>query len=149
MVGKTEDEPVSELQKVTAKAIKSGGMATFDQLMKKPRRTLDFTVYSVDDKGEEVALQLKYRALPSKSYDDLIAEHPPSAKEKREGAFYNADTFAPALIAAVSVEPDLTFDQANEIYHSPEWAGGEITTLFVNAMRVCNAGLDVPFSARD
>lgn len=134
---------------VAAKAIKDGGEATFEQLMKKPRRTLAFTVYSLDDEGEEIALNLKYRALSSKEYDDLQSAHPPSAKEKRDGAIYNVDTFAPALIASVAVTPKLSVEQASQLYHSPEWSGGEIATMFLNALRVCNAGLDVPFSARD
>lgn len=145
----TEHEHTEDVEKVADKAIKDGGTATFDQLMKKPRRTLGFTVYSVDEEGEEIALQLKYKALSSKEYDTLQGEHPPSAKEKREGAIYNVDTFAPALIAAVSQAPKLTIEQATELYKSPDWSGGEVTTMFLNALRVCNAGLDVPFSARD
>lgn len=147
-----KDDPIeaqNTVTKVAAKAVKDGGVATFAQLMNKPRRTLTFTVYSTDDAGEEVALQIKYRALNSKEYDDLLAAHPPSAKEKREGANYNVDTFTSALIAAVSVEPALTYEQAAELYHSNDWASGEISSLFINALRVCNAGLDVPFNARD
>ena len=143
------EEAHDVVTKVAAKAIKDGGKATFAQLMNKPRRTLTFTVYSTDDSGEEVALQIKYKALSSKVYDDLLAAHPPSAKEKHEGANYNVDTFTAALIAAVSVEPALDYEQASELFHSSDWASGEISSLFINALRVCNAGLDVPFNARD
>jgi hypothetical protein len=138
----------TKVAKIAAKAVKDGGEATFDQLMKKPRRVLTFTVYSLDDDGEEIALNLKYQAVPSKQYDQLQSEHPPSAKEKRDGAIYNVDTFAPALISAVSVVPKLSVEQATELYHSTEWSGGEIATMFLNALRVCNAGLDVPFNER-
>lgn len=143
------EEAQDIVTKVAAKAIKDGGVATFSQLMNKPRRTLTFTVYSNDDAGEEVALQIKYKALNSKVYDDLLAAHPPSAKEKREGASYNVDTFTAALISAVSVEPVLTYEEAGQLVHSGDWASGEIGSLFINALRVCNAGLDVPFNARD
>lgn len=137
----------TEVEKVAEKAI--AGNATFSQLIKKPRRTLTFTVSTLDEDGEELLLKMKYRALPSKEYDDLIAEHPPTTKEKQAGAIYNVDTFAPALISAVSAVPKLSLQEATELYKSPDWSGGEIATMFFNAQRVCNAGLDVPFNARD
>jgi hypothetical protein len=143
----TSTSSETTVEKVAEKAI--AGTATFDQLIKKPRRTLSFTVTTLDEDGEEQLLKMKYRALPSKEYDDLISEHPPTTKEKQAGAVYNVDTFAPALISAVSVEPRLSVEQATELYKSPQWSGGEIATLFFNAQRVCNAGLDVPFNARD
>lgn len=149
VLGDTRATKVDKVTEVAERAIKNGGEATFDQLMKKPRRTLAFTVYSVDEDGEEIALNLKFQALSSKEYDTLQSEHPPSAKEKRDGAIYNIDTFAPALISKVAVIPKLTEEQASTLYHSQEWSGGEVATMFLNALRVCNAGLDVPFSARD
>jgi len=135
----------TKVEEVAAKA----ATATFAQLRAKPRRTLSFTVTTTDEDGDELALRIKYRAISSKEYDDLIAEHPPTQKEKQAGAVYNVDSFAPALIAAVSAEPKLSIEQATELYKSPDWAGGEIATLFFNAQRVCNSGLDVPFNARD
>ena len=137
----------SVVQEVAAKAVTTA--ATFESLIKKPRRVLNFTVYTADDAGNQVALALKYQAISNKAYDDLSAEHPPTQKEKAAGAVYNLETFAPALIAAVSAVPRLTVDQAREIYTNDTWSGGEVTSLFINAMRVCNAGLDVPFSERD
>jgi hypothetical protein len=137
------------VEKVAAAAVKDGGPATFAQLMSKPRRTLEFPVYSLDAAGNETSLRLKYRAMIATQYDELQAGHPPNAKERANGQTYHQDTFAPALIAAVAVTPTMTLEQATELYSSPEWAGGEIATLFVNALRVCNAGTDVPFNARD
>ena len=140
----TEETKVEE---VAAKAV--SGAATFDRLIKKPRRSLSFNVATLDEDGEELLLSMKYLALSSKEYDDLVAANPPTAKEKQAGAVYNVDTFAPALISKVSSEPKLSIEQATELYKSPDWSGGEIMTLFFNAQRVCNAGLDVPFNARD
>ena len=145
---KTDASP-DTVEKVAAKAAKNGGEATFEALLNKPRRVLNFTIYSVDEDGEEVALQIKYRALSSRGFDELVAEHPPTQKEKAAGANYNVDTFAPALIAAVSEVPKLNVEQASQLYTSSDWSGGEVSSLFINALRVCNAGLDVPFNARD
>lgn len=143
-------EGLSETSRqVVTEAVKTSTPATFQSLIKKPRRTLDFTVYTQGDDGEELALQMRYRAISSKEYDELQAEHPPSSKERQMGAIYNVDTFAPALISRVSLEPHLTVEEAGEIYRSPDWAPGEISNLFMNALSVCNQGLNVPFNARD
>lgn len=138
----------STVDEVAAKGVTTQ-VATFAALRAKPRRVLTFPITTTDAEGDELVLTVKYKALSSKEYDDLVAAHPPSAKEKQAGAVYNVDGFAPALISAVSSEPKLTLEQATEIYKSPDWSGGEVGTLFFNAQRVCNSGLDVPFNARD
>ena len=136
-------------EKVASESLNGAAIATFASLRAKPRRTVTFPVNTVDEDGEEVVVLMKYRALPSKGYDELIEAHPPTSEQKKTGQIYNIDTFAPALIAAVSYEPVLSVDEAKEIYTSPDWSGGELTTLFIKAMQVCNAGLDIPFNARD
>ena len=145
----SETSTPGKTQSTEAKAPVLSGVATFDQLRAKPRRVLKFDVNTVDEDGEDISLSMKYRALSSKEYDKLLEKHPPSTREKAKGATYTVDTFAPALISAVSAEPQLTVEQATELYNSDEWSGGEISTLFVNALRICNAGLDVPFNGRD
>ena len=149
MVSKQDVLPLDEddVTRVAAKA--ASGDATYAALLGKPRRTLGFDVTTQDAEGEEVVLKMKYQAISSKVYDDLVAEHPPTVKEKAAGAVYNVTTLAPALIAAVSLVPKLSVTQATAIYSSGSWSGGEIGNLFMNAIRVCNSGLDVPFSARD
>jgi hypothetical protein len=134
---------------VAGLALKTAEPATYESLIKKPRRTLSFDVTTGNDAGEEIKLAMKFQAINSTRYDELQAEHPPTTKERREGAIYNVDTFAPALIAEVSLIPKLTVEQASELYHSPDWAPGEVGNLFLNAMGVCNQGLSVPFNARD
>jgi hypothetical protein len=96
-----------------------------------------------------VSLGIKYLALPSDEYDELQAAHPPNTKERASGQNYHHTTFAPALVSAVSVIPKMTGDEATELFTSKTWSGGETATLFVNALRCCNAGTDVPFNARD
>ena len=141
---------ITVVEEVAAKAAKAAsGEATYALLMGKPRRTLSFELTTEDGDGEEVVLKMKYQAISSTVYDDLVAEHPPTVKEKTTGSVYHVETLAPALIAAVSLIPKLSVTQATAIYKSGNWSGGEIGNLFMNAIRVCNSGLDVPFSARD
>ncbi len=121
--------------------------ATLDDLLKKKRRETTVTLPTTDDAGNLIELTLRYRAIGSQEYDDLVAKHKPTPQQKAEGATYNIDTFAPALISAVSLDPALSVQDATALYTSPEWSGGEIGGLFLAALRLCNAGLDVPFSA--
>lgn len=144
----TTDVPQDAVTEVATKAL-AGGVATFSQMRSKPRRKLVFPFSTVDGDGNDLQLQVTFQALSSKEYDDLVATCPPSAKEKQQGGSFNVDSFAPALISAVSLEPKLSVEEAREIYLSPDWSGGEIASLFINAQRVCNSGLDVPFNARD
>lgn len=132
---------------VAAKALATPAVS-FADLMAKPVRTLSFPVVLADGEGTRT-LTMKYRAIVAKEYDRLLEANPPSAKEKAAGAIYHLDTFAPALIAAVSAEPRLSIEQATALYENPQWSGGELSTLFYNAQRVCNTGLDIPFNARD
>jgi hypothetical protein len=137
------------VEKVASEALNGVPVATFAALRAKPRRMMSFPVSTLDEDGNETALIVKYRAVPSKEYDDLQAAHPPTPEQKKQGHTYNVDTFAPALISACSFEPRMSYEQAREIYTSPDWSGGELGTLFIKALQVCNSGLDVPFNARD
>lgn len=144
-----ETVPQDTLEKVAAEAPVNGAqVATFAALRAKPRRVMTFDVTTVGEDGKDLVLRVKFRAIPSTEYDNLVEAHPPTPKQKSEGAAYNVDTFAPALIAAVSNEPKMTYEQAKELYDAPDWSGGEISGLFIRAMQVCNSGLDVPFNAQ-
>lgn len=137
------------LHEVAAKAIPDdkARTATFSDLRRKPVRALGFAITTADEDGEPVEVRMVFHAISSPQYDDLIAAHPPK-KGKEKEQVYNVDTFAPALISAVSFEPRLSYEQAYELYHSEQWASGEIMTLFINAQSVCGAGLDIPFRER-
>ena len=123
--------------------------ATLDQLVGKAPSTTEFSIYLSDGNGGTNELTLKYRAIGMRAYDKLVSEHPPKASERAEGASFNLDTFAPALIAACSVEPEITPSEARAIWDSPDWSRGDVMVLFRNAVDVNNRGLDVPFTESD
>jgi len=122
--------------------------ASVAELLGKPRRKLTFQLTIEDEDGNPLSRTIIYKAISSIEYDALLEEHPPNAKQREDAAAFNIDTFAPALISAVSFEPKLTYEEAEQLYKDPDWSGGEIGTLYFNAQRVCNAGLDVPFNVR-
>jgi hypothetical protein len=121
--------------------------ATFDVLISKPRRKTEFFVHLQDEHGDMKPFRMTYQAMPPKAFDDLLAAHAPTTKQQREGFQWNKDTFPSALIAAVSLTPKLTEEQAKALLEAPNWATGESDALLRNALNVQNAGLDVPFSA--
>ena len=123
-------------------------MASFHDLIKKPVRETEFDVTLPDDANQPVTYVMRFRAIPGAQYDDLMAQNPPTEKQRARGEAYNPDTFAPALISAVSLEPKLSVDQVKEIWASEQWSSGERTNLFIQALSVCQSGLDVPFTGR-
>lgn len=120
--------------------------ATFDRLAQKRRAEREIRVNLAAEGAEPDEVVLLFRAIGAKEYDDLLAKHPPNAKQKVEGASYNIDTFAPALIAKVCVDPEMSYEESKSLWDSEEWSRGEVMTLFGNAVELCNQGLNVPFT---
>jgi hypothetical protein len=119
--------------------------ATVDLLKSKKRATTEFTLFLSDDEGQH-EVTLMFQSIGAVAYDKLIAKHPPKPEQRVEGASYNMDTFAPALIAACSVEPELTVADANEIWNPDDWSRGDLMVLFMKAVDLNNRGIDIPFS---
>lgn len=115
--------------------------ATASDLLCKPARTKDVTVVLG---GDEAVVTVK--AIGSRAYDDMLSAHPPTREQRKDGGTYNIDTFAPQLLSECLVSPELTLEQATELWGSPEWSRGELLDLFFAAVEVNNKGLDVPFN---
>jgi hypothetical protein len=120
--------------------------ATLDQLVNKPRSITEFSLYLSDGNGGTNEVTLKYQAIGMRAYDRLVAKHPPKPEQRAEGSSFDIDSFAPALIAACSVEPELTAAEAKSIWESEDWSRGDVMVLFRNAVELNNRGLDIPFS---
>lgn len=120
--------------------------ATAEDLLSKPARkqTVPITL-SGGDKADTV-VEMSLVSLSATAYDKLLAEHPPTKDQKSEGHTYNPDTFAPALIAEVVVDPKLTVEQATAIWTGETWSRGELRDLFMACVDLCSRGLDVPFT---
>jgi hypothetical protein len=123
--------------------------ATLDQLVNKPRSTSEFSLYLGDGNGGTTEVTLKYQAIGMVAYDKLVAKHPPKPEQRAEGSSFNIDTFAPALISACSVEPEMTPSDAKAIWDSDDWSRGDVMVLFRNAVELNNRGLDIPFNESD
>lgn len=120
--------------------------ATLDLLKSKSRATQEFTLYVLDDEGQKQEVSLKFQAIGMREYDKLVSKHPPNAEQRVDGSPFNIDSFAPALIAACSVDPEISLKDATEIWNSPDWSRGDVMVLFRNAVDLNNRGLDIPFN---
>lgn len=122
-------------------------VATLDALLAKPRRIRDFHVeIPGPDGGEPVKMKLVGEALSGDAFDDLVAQHPPTKKQREDGFTWNTDTFLPALIAATLREPHLTYEQAKQLWDSEQWSSGELNSLANFCIRLSQEGLGVPFT---
>jgi aspartate-semialdehyde dehydrogenase len=118
--------------------------SVLDKLKNKKRRT---QTIKLEVNGEQ--LELTFQAISYAELDALQSKHQPTQQQRIEGAAYNRDTFPPALVAACSVVPHISEEDANEIWKSEEWSTGELTTLFETVSNLCMRGLDIPFTAAD
>jgi len=120
--------------------------ATFDDLVKKKHREREVTITLPGDAGEDVKATILLRALGAREYDKLLTKHPPNTEQKGNGASYNIDTFGPALISRVCIDPEMSESDANQLWTSDDWNRGEVMSLFSAAVDICNQGLDIPFT---
>lgn len=115
--------------------------ATLADLMAKKARTKEVTISTPD--GD---LSLLFKSISSKAYDDLQAEHKPTKEQAKDGNTWNPDTFPAALMAACSVEPVMTYEEAAALWDSPEWSRGELMDMFLAVIKLNSEGLNVPFN---
>src|SRR5947209_3430220 len=94
--------------------------ATFDALKAKKRAERVLSV--VLNEGEE-PVSFLFRALGVTEYDRLITDNPPNKEQLATGAGFNINTFGPALLHKVCIEPELSDAQWREIWNSPDWSG--------------------------
>lgn len=90
---------------------------------------------------EAETVVLRFRSIGRKRYDKLIHDHPATEEQHREHkeqygqrAPHNIDTFAPALIAASCIEPEMTIEQVTELFD--EWNPAEVMDLYTAALEV-------------
>ena len=131
----------------TEKSADEKSRATLDQLKKKQRKTKNLALHVLDDDGEPVEVEMVFQAISGYEFDQLKKDCKPTQEDKKAGLDYNAEKFAPKLIAATCIEPAMSEDDAQEIWDSDEWNRGERMQLFMAAMEVCTSGLNVPFKS--
>lgn len=123
--------------------------ATLDILRSKKKREKELTILLPVDGGTTEEVTFLFQSIGAQEWDRLVAKYPPTSEQRAEGAAFNMHTFAPALLARVCIDPELTEDEWKEIWNSPDWNRGEVIQFFYTAVDLCSTGMDIPFSGRD
>ena len=99
-------------------------------------------------RAKETEVVFTFESIGSVAYDDIVGdpENQPTDEQKKEGATFNSLTFPPALIAAASVDPVITLEQATAIFQDRSWNGAELEKLFYAALEVNTETGDIPLS---
>jgi hypothetical protein len=99
---------------------------------------------------DEQVVRFTFRAIGRKPFERLKEDHPATPEQQKrareEGLAaglepehtrlqWDADKFPPALVAAASLEPKITHDEAWELFHvSEDWNEAELASLFLAAL---------------
>lgn len=92
---------------------------------------------AVEREIEESVRVFRLSALSHQEWADLMAQHPPTPEQRKEGHGANPDTFGPAALAACAVEPAVTVEQAQRLQQT--LPPGEWETLMLE-LRTLNQG---------
>lgn len=119
--------------------------ATLAKLQAKaPRqKAVEVEIPTGEADGSVEKVELLFQSIGSKEYDKLVTACPPTPQQRKDGAAYNIDLFAPRLLSAVCLEPAMTEDEAKEIWVSESWNRGELFNLFTEAVALCLTGVQV------
>lgn len=116
-------------------------------LLNKPKNRETFTLHygSGDEKGE---IEMTAEALSMKDYDKLLTKYPPTDEEATKGLNYELEKFAPALIAACMVDPEMSLADAKKLWNGENWSRGDVEAIFTRMMRLNHRDSTIPFTGR-
>lgn len=102
---------------------------------------LEAEVTAARSKVDAVTRRMVFRAVGSKRYDEILAEHPPENDEIRKAKadgkpkpMYHGETFPVALICESLISPKLELEEVQAIWD--DWNRDETMTLFLAALSV-------------
>lgn len=99
-------------------------------------------IQGIEDRIAEQSITVRLRGIGRNRFRQLMRAHPPEEGDK--GAF-NLETFPVALVAACSLDPVLTVDEAEEL--SDLITDGQWDRVFDAAWSACVEADGVPFNA--
>lgn len=92
---------------------------------------------------EDQIVEFVFRSIGRRKFEDLVDACPPTKAQKAEAAKtgneepgWNLETFPPTLIAAAIVSPEMSEEDAFEMWDSDEWNQAELVSLFLSALSV-------------
>ncbi len=103
------------------------------------------------EQAADIAITFTFTDVGRKSFEELLMGHPPTKDQKDHVAAtgggileFNIDTFPPALLALAASDPEMTLEEATEIFDN--WGSGDAEILFSTALLVCRERTSIPLS---
>lgn len=91
---------------------------------------------------------LRFGSLAAHRFEELVAEHPPTEEQAKDGAQWG-ETFEVALIAACALDSDLTVEEWQAELASDYWSRANRSALFATALaaNVTPRSVSLPFGS--
>ncbi len=103
------------------------------------------------ESAADIAVTFVFTDVGRKPFEELLMDHAPTKAQKDHVAAtgggileFDLDTFPPALLALTASDPELTLEEATEIFDT--WGSGDAEVLFSTALLVCKERTSVPLS---
>ncbi len=105
------------------------------------------------DRVEDSKAEFRFKDPGRKSFEALVDACPPTAEQKKlakesgDALTWDHEKFVPGLLALASDDPELSLEEAQEIYDT--WGRGDVEALFNTALQACLEQASIPFTKRD
>lgn len=98
------------------------------------------------EQSRDTEVTFVFKAMGRVAYDALVSDpmHSPTPEQAKEGAQFNADTFPAALVSSSCIDPEMTYEDALEIFEDSSWNGAELQKLFFGALTVNTELSEIP-----
>ncbi len=103
------------------------------------------------ESAADIAVTFVFTDCGRKPFEALLMDHAPTKVQKDHVAAtgggileFDLDTFPPALLALTATDPEMTLEDATEIFDT--WSSGDAELLFNTALLVCKERASVPLS---
>lgn len=92
---------------------------------------------------DQAIVRFTFRGIGRAGYEAIVDRHPPTQDQRTKAKAgglgelaWNHDTMPPALVHACLVEPQLTIEEVNQLWSSPDWNQAELGVLLNAAIEV-------------
>lgn len=131
-------EREAKLRRAIAQARQAEAMAGASLADGPPENIVDLEqqLHQLREEAATTMVDFTFQAISYAGLEELRYKHPPAERHQVEGLAWDPDTFGPALLAACAVDPELTDEEALQVWQ--EWSPGLVNTLYRAAWDVCN-----------
>lgn len=96
---------------------------------------LEAQLEELEQAGQNTVATFTAQAIGQLAFEELALANPPTAQQAKDDLRWNPDTFGPALVAACMVDPEMTAQEAQQVWR--EWSPGVVNRLYRLCWDVC------------